>query len=178
MPLRALPGKLLPHLAAGVLGCMGIGTASGADDASRLVADGALVYDRKADLTWARCSLGQRWDGRRGTCLGEAARLTFDEAKALEGRGWRVPTLDELSSIVRPGSVPAIDTKAFPGTPPLYYWATDNRDTSASWYVWFENGRTNHYFPPRTNRDRVRYVRTGRWRGDAGPVLPTSRKDG
>lgn len=178
MTRRTPPLGFRQRLAGGLLCLWSVGTAHGAGDPPRLIADGALVYDRKTDLTWSRCSLGQRWDAQRSTCAGEAARITFDEAKALEGRGWRIPTLDELSSIVRPDSVPTIDSRIFPGTPPQYYWATDNRDTTASWYVWFENGRTNHYFPPRTNRDRVRYVRTGRWQGDAGPVLPAGRKGG
>lgn len=129
---------------------------------SRLLPQGEVVYDRKTDLTWQRCTYGQRWVRNKG-CTGESKRITFDEAKALERDGWRVPTLDELKSIVVKGVKPTIDTAAFPDTPPVYFWSTDNRDTSFSWYVLFENGVANHYFPPRTNKDRVRLVRSGRW---------------
>lgn len=141
------------------------GGASAAEPASRaamLEARGDVVYDRKTDLTWQRCSHGQRWDGKE-RCIGEVLRLTFDEAKALEADGWRVPTLDELTSIVVKGRKPTIDSAMFPDTPPAYFWATGDRDTSLSWYVYFENGIANHYFPPRTNRDSVRLVRSGRW---------------
>lgn len=130
--------------------------------APRLLAQGDTVYDRKTDLTWQRCTLGQRWDGH-SRCLGDARRLTFDEARQMQTGGWRVPTLDELLSIVTPGRVPTIDPVLFPDTPPLYYWATDNREVGMAWYVFFENGRANHYFPPHTNRDLLRLVRSGRW---------------
>ncbi len=133
---------------------------------ARLVPQGEVVYDRKTDLTWQRCTYGQRWTEGKG-CAGESKRVTFDEAKALESAGWRVPTLDELKSIVVKGVKPTIDAAAFPDTPPVYFWSTDNRDTSFSWYVLFENGLANHYFPPRTNKDRVRLVRSGHWRPSA-----------
>jgi len=146
------------------------GAAVAAD--ARLVARDALVYDRKTDLTWQRCSYGQRWDAATARCSGEALRLGFDEAKRLERDGWRVPRLDELVSIMVRGAVPVIDNEAFPDTPATYFWATDNRDAGASWYVSFEDGRTNHYYPPRTNRDRVRFVRSGPWPRDSGPRPP------
>ena len=138
----------------------------------RLAASGPLVYDPKTNLTWQRCALGQRWSPSGERCDGEPARITFDEAKTLESKGWRVPTLDELMSIVMKDRMPTIDSQAFPDTFPVYFWATDNRDRSSAWYVLFENGRSNHYFPPRTNRDAVRFVRTGPWTKDAGPRPP------
>jgi hypothetical protein len=137
---------------------------------SRWLSDGARVYDRKTDLTWQRCVYGQRFDPATASCSGLPQPLTFDAAKRLEGQGWRVPRLDELVSLVARSAVPAIDNAAFPGTPATYFWATDNRDLAAAWYVSFEDGRTNHYYPPRTNRDLVRFVRSGRWNQDAGPV--------
>jgi hypothetical protein len=129
---------------------------------ARLVAQGDRVYDRKTDLTWQRCSLGQTWQAAAGRCQGAPLRLGFAEALQRQADGWRVPTLDELQSIVRPGARPAIDAQAFPDTPPLYFWATDNRDLAAAWYVRFEDGRANHYYPPHTNRDLLRLVHSGR----------------
>ena len=61
-----------------------------------LLAQGDRVYDRKTDLTWQRCSLGQRWDAAATRCLGEPLRLGFAEALQRQQDGWRVPTLDEL----------------------------------------------------------------------------------
>lgn len=138
--------------------------------AQRLEAQGALVYDRKTDLTWQRCSYGQGWDEAVSRCTGQPRKLRFDEARKLEAVGWRVPKLDELVSIVQRGSKPALDAQAFPDTPPTYFWATDNREDDTAWYVSFADGRTNHYFPPRTNSDLVRFVRSGRWQRDAGPA--------
>lgn len=129
--------------------------------AHRFVINGEYAYDIKTDLTWKRCSYGQVWREPSG-CTGKPTLITFDDAKQLEKDGWRIPTLDELNSIVITKRSPTIDSTIFPNTPPVYYWATDNRDKSAAWYVFFENGRTNHYYPPRTNRDVFRMVRTGK----------------
>ncbi len=147
---------------------------AGAQAAARLVARDALVYDRKTDLTWQRCAVGQRWlagPGGAPTCTGQPARLTFDAAKRLEAKGWRIPTLDELVTLLAKDAQPRIDAQAFPGTPATYFWATDNRDKGSAWYVSFEDGRTNHFFPPRTNADVVRFVRTGPWSADTGPQV-------
>jgi hypothetical protein len=149
-----------------------IAAAEGASQAgrdARWQAQAALVYDTRTDLTWQRCPYGQRWQPGPDRCTGTAVRITFDDAKKLESQGWRMPRLDELVSIVVKGNTPAIDPLAFPDTPPTYFWATDNRDLDSAWYVLFSDGRINHYFPPRTNRDLVRFVRSGRWKRDAGP---------
>lgn len=147
---------------------------AGAQPAARLVARDALVYDRKTDLTWQRCAVGQRWlpgQGGLPTCTGQPVRLTFDAAKRLEAKGWRIPTLDELVTLLVKDAQPRIDAQAFPATPATYFWATDNRDKASAWYVSFDDGRTNHYFPPRTNADVVRFVRSGVWSADAGPQV-------
>ncbi len=161
------------------LGLPGIASSMAAEvDGNRFEAVGGLVHDSKTDLTWQRCTVGQRWINEGNRCEGPPVRLTFDDAKRLERDGWRIPTLDELLSLVVTGRTPTIDEQAFPDTPPVYYWATDNRDRGSAWYVLFENGRSNHYFPPRTNQDLVRFVRTGPWKRDTGPVAPavTTRK--
>lgn len=138
--------------------------------AQRLEPQGALVYDRKTDLTWQRCTYGQAWDDAAQRCAGQPRKLRFDDARKLEAGGWRVPRLDELVSLVQRDRVPALDAQAFPDTPPTYFWATDNRDGDTAWYVSFNDGRTNHYYPPRTNTDAVRFVRSGRWQRDSGPA--------
>lgn len=122
---------------------------------------GPLAYNPRTDLTWQRCAVGQSFDGANA-CRGEAVRLSFDEALTTGRDGWRMPTLDELRSLVVPGRVPTIDGEVFPDTPVAYFWSTDGRDETVSWYVYFGNGQSNHYFPPRTNRDLLRLVRQGR----------------
>jgi RNA polymerase sigma factor (sigma-70 family) len=61
---------------------------------------------------------------------------SFTEAKEyctgleLDGGGWHLPTRIELTSIIDyTDDNPAIDTGAFPGTPPRYFW------TSSPWAV-------------------------------------------
>ncbi|EHK7540061.1 DUF1566 domain-containing protein [Vibrio cholerae] len=106
------------------------------------------VYDKKTNLTWMRCSLGQSWDGK--TCNGEAKEYTWHDATKLTHQfagstAWRLPTVEELDSLVycskgrkpsaRPngkyvgdtdgrclGNIyyqgPTINITAFPNTPP------------------------------------------------------------
>ena len=64
----------------------------------QVLADGSEVKDVQTWLTWARCGVGQRWDGN--TCAGQTKRFTFDDAQKLAGNGWRVPTVRELHSLV------------------------------------------------------------------------------
>jgi hypothetical protein len=64
----------------------------------QLLAGGSEVKDLQTGLTWARCSVGQHWDGHN--CVGKAKRFTFDEAQKLAGNDWRVPTVRELHSLV------------------------------------------------------------------------------
>jgi hypothetical protein len=63
------------------------------------------VVDKKTNLQWMRCSLGQAWSG--GTCKGKATKYSWkkalDQAKMTHYAGysdWRVPTLKELQSLV------------------------------------------------------------------------------
>lgn len=63
------------------------------------------VTDTKTGLTWMRCSLGRKWDG--ATCTYERDGLTWvDAEKAARAQvfagksDWRLPTLQELSTLV------------------------------------------------------------------------------
>ncbi|EIA3112227.1 DUF1566 domain-containing protein [Vibrio cholerae] len=61
------------------------------------------VYDKKSNLTWMRCSIGQAWDGQ--TCQGEAQTFTWDDSMQLKhnfasSNAWRLPTVEELDSLV------------------------------------------------------------------------------
>ena len=66
--------------------------------------DGTIT-DRKTGLTWMRCRMGQKWDGR--SCGGKAKEYTWSEAN-LAGQGvdfaghqdWRLPTVRELFTLV------------------------------------------------------------------------------
>jgi hypothetical protein len=97
--------------------------------------EGATVYDKKTNLTWARCSVGQEWRGAAG-CAGGARRFTFDAAQRLGGGGWRVPSEGELSTLVDWGrradfKRPAIDEVAFPNIEKVYPWYWTSTPESA-----------------------------------------------
>jgi len=75
---------------------------------------------------------------------------------------WRLPTTDELESIVDYGRADlAIDTAYFPNTSGLPYWsASPSTDTQAAWAVRFSSGLA-YGSTGRLNYLRVRLVRSG-----------------
>ncbi len=154
-------------------------------DARYLVLDdGGEIRDTKAGLIWQRCSVGQAWNGQN--CTGEAKKFSFDEAKGLAGKGWRIPTVRELAGLIHcttgkeQNSVdvkdggqplgsecigeyqhPTILSEFFPDTPDGGYWSDSpySGDGSHAWGVAFGNGYigSNH----RDFRNHVRLVRSG-----------------
>jgi hypothetical protein len=76
------------------------------------------------------------------------------------GGGWRLPTKDELLSIVDTTRTnPCIDPTYFPGTPVSAFWSASSvaDPPSSGWYVFFNNGSTNVDFA--TDALRARCVR-------------------
>ena len=99
------------------------------------------VLDRRTGLTWNRCSVGQRWTGDNG-CVGVVMQVNWTTAMSLNYAEWRVPTSEELKSLVVPGcSNPAIDEALFPDMEltKLGYW-TSSREGLSAWYVAFGSG--------------------------------------
>ena len=96
-----------------------------------------VVVDTARGLMWSRRPIS-------------AARMTFAEAEAackacmLDGHtDWRLPTREELVSIVDYGRYnPAIDQELFPDTPPNYFWSSspDASDPDVAWVVIFSHG--------------------------------------
>ena len=103
---------------------------------------GGLAFDKKTKLTWQRCSVGQSWQDGKG-CIGTVQGLTLLQAELLETDGWRLPTIDELETLVDPScDHPAINQEVFPGmdVQRLYYWSkTPPREAELS-YLNFETG--------------------------------------
>ncbi len=63
--------------------------------------DKALLQDTVTSLVWKRCSLGQRWDDALSNCMGSAQATSWPVAISyIDQDGFRLPTLEELSSLV------------------------------------------------------------------------------
>ncbi|MDO4724850.1 MAG: DUF1566 domain-containing protein [Comamonadaceae bacterium] len=106
-------------------------------------ANNAEVRDTETGLIWARCSVGQSWDG--SACTGAASAMTHEAALAhAKGQaGWRLPNVKELSSLVDRGcSAPAIDATVFPNTPGNWYWTSTPYagNPAGAWSVNFSVG--------------------------------------
>jgi hypothetical protein len=117
--------------------------------ARRWAPDGGELRDRSTGLVWRRCAEGQGWTG--STCGGTPTTfLTMPDAVAhaqaqalAAGKGWRIPNVKELSSLVDNQSRwPAIDGSAFPGFQTESYHSsthwTENR--VYSWRISFAEG--------------------------------------
>jgi hypothetical protein len=119
------------------------------------------VHDSNTNLTWQRCSVGQRWTGESG-CVGVIRQMNWRQAMKQADSRWQLPTKDELASLVTVecGS-PAIDERAFPDMEltKLWYWSATN-DGPLAWYVAFGGGSVRSGGPLDLNS--VRLVRRGR----------------
>ncbi len=127
---------------------------------SRYRIQGGEVYDSKTHLTWQRCSFGQRWKEGLG-CVGVIRQIVWQEAMNQATGGWRLPTVDELKTLIAPTCTnPAINEEAFPDMEldKLWYW-TSTDTGSAVWYVAFGTGTVHN--ADRTDMNAVRLVRTG-----------------
>lgn len=133
---------------------------------SRYVIQGETVYDKKTNLTWQRCSVGQRWVEGTG-CAGAIKTFTFDAAKQQADGMWRVPPKGKLATLIDRNrktnrQKPASDDVAFPDMDleNLVYWSSTPRDASNAWFVSFERGYI--YYDYRSTPRAVRLMRSGR----------------
>ncbi len=130
---------------------------------SRFEIHGNEVYDTQTRLTWARCSVGQEW--KEGHCWGTIGRFSFQEAQQQAGKGWRLPTKDELFSLVDSGrsTFPTLDTTAFPDMDELFpwYWSSTSNGDAIAWYVDFKDGYTSGFISD-SSPFSVRLVRDGK----------------
>jgi len=90
------------------------------------------ITDTKTGLIWTKNTVAKdvNFDGA-------------EKAVAALGDGWRIPTVDELATLVdRTRYEPAIDVEAFPNTANDWYWTSTPCAwrASAVWVVGFSNG--------------------------------------
>lgn len=106
------------------------------------------VLDNVTGLTWQKCSLGKSGSD---CSSGALTSHTWSDAKNqcvnlnLNGTGWRLPTVFELTQIVDFGtSYNSIDEAVFPGTGASSYWtSTPHASVNTwAWYVSFVQGNT------------------------------------
>lgn len=135
--------------------------------------DQGIVEDTRTKLKWQRCSLGQTWTG--ATCAGEATKYKWNEARRVAPAGWRLPTKDELASLVYCSSgeptywktesqtckgdygVPTLWVAAFPNTPEEWFWSSSPTvgNPYQAWYAHFGDGRVGSL----ANKEGAIYVR-------------------
>jgi len=75
-------------------------------------------------------------------------RVDAEAAVAALGEGWRLPTVDELQTILdRSRHSPAADTDRFPDTQLEPYWSSTpcSWDSDARWVVNFDDGGVDYY---------------------------------
>ena len=113
---------------------------------------GHIVIDLSKNIEWLRCSVGQQWNGE--TCLGNALLMNHEViAQAIKiadeqlGPFWRLPTLDELYSLVckKCSKGQKFDHLVFPNTDPRAYW-TGERNSMSKGSYWTVNFFTGHKF--------------------------------
>lgn len=142
-------------------------TATDKPDAAHCVLDNqtGLVWELKTDDDGVHDKdKTYRWGGRGAEQIGEKF---FDDWNALiDGSNseklcgfsdWRVPTIDELKTLVAAGANPAIDTSFFPLTLPKPYWSV------SAYKNYPEHGQTVHF------ETGASYYYNG-YRGDSLPL--------
>ena len=111
-----------------------------------------IVIDLSKNIEWLRCSVGQQWTG--DTCNGETLLMNHEIiAQAITiadeqlGPAWRLPTLDELYSLVckKCPKGKKFDPLVFPNTDPRAYWTGEKNSMSKGSY-WTVNFFTGHKF--------------------------------
>jgi hypothetical protein len=127
-----------------VIAVLALTSAAGADaPAGRYTVTGGTVYDSKTKLTWQQAvpaTTYYTWAAAKTYCGGVGA--------ILGGTGWRLPTRNELLTIVDYSRTnPSTDPTAFPSTPVNFFWSSSSLAGSSAyaWSVAFSDGTSSTY---------------------------------
>lgn len=128
---------------------------------TRYEMNGPEVLDKETGLTWQRCSVGQTWRDAEG-CAGAVREFDWRDAKRQARGGWRLPTREELETLVSKACSPSINPEAFPDLDPLklWYWSASETVRGLAWLVQFGGGATFNGY--QTAPNAVRLVRRGK----------------
>lgn len=121
------------------------------------------VFDTQTGLAWKRCAEGQTYFA--GRCEGAAVDWNWNDAVTrfgVEGDGWRLPNVDELSSIGENRChSPSVNLALFPDTPSSAFWSASPSTSKAesAWWVTFvyhgsDLGKKVDTFPVRLTRGK------------------------
>ena len=147
--------------------------------------NGTEILDRRTDLIWQRCSIGQTWNGT--TCAGTAVDHTWIDAlktvpavRATINPDYRMPSIKELSTLIEIDCVkPSMNIEVFPNLPTLPkealvtdrvpYWTSSPyvRSQTEAWRLNIWNGTME--VGNKTQKAYVRLVRAKT--SDTPPVL-------
>lgn len=107
------PKGVLRYVYVGAMTCTIALASTGRADAppGRYTLGTGTVFDTKTKLTWQRAA--------------SSTPYSQSDARNSCPSGWRLPTLNELASLIDLSrSNPAIDVSAFPSTPAQPFWST------------------------------------------------------
>ncbi len=120
--------------------CVRGGSTLGTGGGSRFAVsdDGITVFDHASGLRWQHAVQGNY---AASEFMAKWGKLI----SGLPGTGWRLPTRDELLTLVdRQSAGPAIDTSVFPNTPIGNFWSSSPSNSGfGTWCVSFDNGISN-----------------------------------
>lgn len=128
---------------------------------NRFVISKNTVLDKKTGLTWQRCTLGLSGSACN---QGVAKKYTWNQALNAATKGWRLPNVKELASIIELKCYePAINLNLFPNTKNDYYWTSSPfngfsyQKGEASWSYNFTTGEDSANL--KSSRYMIRLVR-------------------
>jgi hypothetical protein len=101
---------------------------------------GGEAEDVRTRLVWQRCPVGMAYSAGRG-CVGTLQRFDLGDVRGMGSDGWRLPTRDQLLTLVvksRAGHPPMIEEPVFPGmgTRHLQYWSSTPHDPDRTDQLW------------------------------------------
>ena len=100
---------------------------------SYTVNSGGTVTDNVTGLVWQQTVPSNPCPSDTSGACTQPDAVTYCQNLSLSNSGWRLPLLDELSSLVVPGQTPTIDLTAFPGTSADGFWTSSADSGDAYW---------------------------------------------